>query len=177
MALDQGFALVLGGARSGKSALAERLLLARAAGRTPVYLATAEAWDEEMRVKIAQHQAARAGQGWITREAPLDLAGALATLDPQTPVLVDCLTLWLTNHLLAGSDLAAEGLALAAAIAAHAGPIVTVANEVGLGIVPDNALARQFRDAAGRLNQSLAAQAGTVVFVAAGLPLVLKGAL
>lgn len=177
MALDQGFALVLGGARSGKSAFAERLVLARAAGRRPVYLATAEAWDDEMRARIAQHRAARDGQGWITQEAPRDLAAALARLDPHCPVLVDCLTLWLSNHLLADSDLAAEGAALVAAIAAHRGPLVAVANEVGLGIVPDNALARRFRDAAGQLNQALAAQAGTVVLVAAGLPLLLRGAL
>ncbi|MCL4675510.1 MAG: bifunctional adenosylcobinamide kinase/adenosylcobinamide-phosphate guanylyltransferase, partial [Pararhodobacter sp.] len=151
--MSAGFSLVLGGARSGKSALAERLLLSRAAGLAPVYLATAEARDDEMRARIAQHRAQRAGQGWQTRDAPRDLAGALAALPAPTPVLIDCLTLWLTNQLLAGADLSAEGRSLAAAIGAHAGPVVAVANEVGLGIVPDNALARRFRDAAGRLNQ------------------------
>jgi adenosylcobinamide kinase/adenosylcobinamide-phosphate guanylyltransferase len=169
--------LVLGGARSGKSALAERLLLQAAAGRTPVYIATAEAWDDEMRARIAQHRADRDGQGWQTHEAPLALAETLRSLAPGTPVLIDCLTLWLTNILLADRDVPTACTALCAAIAAHDGPLVAVANEVGLGIVPDNALARRFRDAAGRLNQELAAGADRVVFVAAGLPMVLKGTL
>jgi adenosylcobinamide kinase/adenosylcobinamide-phosphate guanylyltransferase len=173
--MSGAFTLVLGGARSGKSALAERHLLQQAEGRAPVYLATAEAWDDEMRARIAQHRFQRAGQGWQTQDAPRDLVGALAGLPVQAPVLIDCLTLWLTNQMLADADLAAEARALAEAIARHAGPVVAVANEVGLGIVPENALARRFRDAAGRLNQDLAAQAGCVVFVAAGLPLVLKG--
>lgn len=168
-----GFTLVLGGARSGKSRYAEGLV--RTAPGVPHYLATAQAWDDEMAERIAQHRADRKGQGWVTLEAPLDLAGALAGLPPGVPVLVDCLTLWLTNHLLADSDLAAEGARLAAAIAAHRGPVVAVASEVGLGIVPENALARRFRDAAGRLHQDLAAQAGRVVLVVAGLPLVVKG--
>ena len=130
-----------------------------------------------MRARIAQHRAAREGQGWRTFEAPLALARVIAELPPKTPVLVDCLTLWVSNHLLAQSDLAQESERLAAAIHAHQGPIIAVANEVGLGIVPDNALARQFRDAARRLNQDLAALADRVVLVAAGLPLVLKGIL
>ncbi|MCB1394784.1 MAG: bifunctional adenosylcobinamide kinase/adenosylcobinamide-phosphate guanylyltransferase [Rhodobacter sp.] len=169
--------LVLGGARSGKSALAERLLLQAAGGQAPVYLATAQAWDDEMRARIDQHRADRDGQGWRTIEAPLDAAGALAALEPGVPVLIDCLTLWLSNHLLAETDLPAESSRLIAAVCAHSGSVVAVANEVGLGIVPDNALARRFRDAAGRLNQDLAARADRVVFVAAGLPMVLKGAL
>jgi len=175
--VSSGFTLVLGGARSGKSALAERRVLHSAAGRTPVYIATAEAWDDEMRARISSHRTARDGQGWVTYEAPLDLAKTLMDLPPDTPVLIDCLTLWLTNHLLAETDLSAVSEGLIAAITAHKGPIVAVANEVGLGIVPDNALARRFRDAAGRLNQDLAARADCVVFVAAGLPLALKGAL
>lgn len=173
--MSAAFTLILGGARSGKSAMAERLILQTVAPVTPTYIATAQAWDDEMRARIIEHQRQRAGQGWQTLEVPLDLAETLAHLQPQTPVLIDCLTLWLTNHLLAEHDLSALGKALAAAIRAHDGPIVAVANEVGLGIVPDNALARRFRDAAGRLNQDLAAQADRVIFVAAGLPMVLKG--
>jgi adenosyl cobinamide kinase/adenosyl cobinamide phosphate guanylyltransferase len=164
--------LVLGGARSGKSALAERLVLA--AGPAPVYIATAEAWDDEMRARIAQHRAARDGKGWRTVEAPLDLPGALAQAG-DAPVLVDCLTLWLTNLMLGEHDIDAATAALMSALDRPA-LTVLVANEVGLGIVPDNALARRFRDAAGRLNQQVAARAETVVFTAAGLPLVLKGA-
>jgi adenosylcobinamide kinase/adenosylcobinamide-phosphate guanylyltransferase len=172
------FTLVLGGARSGKSRYAEGLVRTHAdAGSSPHYLATAQAWDAEMAARIAAHRAERTGQGWVTVESPLDLQGALAGVPPGAPVLVDCLTLWVTNHLLAGSDMATEGAGLAAAIARHSGPVVAVANEVGLGIVPDNALARRFRDAAGRLHQDLAQQADRVVLVVAGLPLAIKGAL
>ena len=167
--------LILGGARSGKSALAERLALAWATG-APVYLATAQAWDDEMRARITLHRVQREGQGWLTREEPLNLAASLSDIKDQT-VLVDCLTLWLTNHLLAEHDLVAETETLLAALAARRAPTLLVSNEVGLGIVPDNALARRFRDEAGRLNQRVAALADTVVFTAAGLPLVLKGAL
>lgn len=167
--------LVLGGARSGKSALAERLTLSVMQG-APLYIATAQAWDEEMRERIALHRAQRDGQGWQTLEVPLTLASVLSDIKDQA-VLIDCLTLWLTNHLLAEHDLAAETDALLAALAARPAPTVLVSNEVGLGIVPDNALARRFRDEAGRLNQRVAALADTVVFTAAGLPMVLKGAL
>lgn len=167
--------MVIGGARSGKSALAERLVLA--SGRTPVYLATAEAHDDEMAARIAAHQAARAGTGWRTVEAPRDLAPALADATVGEAVLLDCATLWLTNAILAGADLATEQAALLAALAGCKAPVVVVTNEVGLSIVPENALARAFRDAQGRLNQRLAAEAGLVVAVWAGLPLVLKGAL
>jgi len=162
--------LVLGGARSGKSALGERLTLA--AGRPPVYVATAEAWDDEMRARIALHRAQRDGQGWRTIEAPISMPRALG--ETPGPVLVDCLTLWLTNLMLGEHDIEAATAALLAALDRPA-LTVLVANEVGLGIVPDNALARRFRDAAGRLNQTIAARADTVVFTAAGLPLVLKG--
>lgn len=168
------FVLVLGGARSGKSRHAEGIVVAGAGA--PHYIATAQAWDDEMRDRIALHRQRRVGQGWTLFEAPLDLTGALQALPPDAPVLIDCLTLWLTNHLLADHDLQAEGHALAAAISARRGLTIAVANEVGLGIVPDNALARRFRDAAGRLNQDLAALADRVDFVAAGLPLTLKGA-
>jgi len=164
--------LVLGGARSGKSRYAESLIAARGAR---LYLATAEPGDAEMAARIAAHRARR-GTGWTTVEAPLALVDALARhARADRPILVDCLTLWLSNLMLAGRDLEAEGRALVAALAGLAGPVVLVANEVGYGIVPDNALARRFRDAAGQLNQAVAAACQRVVLVAAGLPLVLKG--
>jgi adenosylcobinamide kinase/adenosylcobinamide-phosphate guanylyltransferase len=165
---------VIGGARSGKSAVAERLV--RLTARPRRYIATAEAWDDEMRDRIARHRADRGGD-WITAEAPLDLCGALAAAGSDEVVLVDCATLWLTNHLLAEHDLEAEATALLAALAACAAPVVVVSNEVGWSIVPENALARAFRDAQGRLNQRLAGSAGLVVAVMAGLPLALKGRL
>ena len=165
--------LILGGARSGKSRLAETQIAALPAPW--VYIATAQAWDDEMRARIALHRDRRA-TGWVTHEEPLALAALLGTLPERAPVLVDCLTLWLTNHLLAEHDLAAEMDALCTALHARRGPVWLVANEVGLGIVPDNALARRFRDEAGVLNQRIAAMADTVIFVAAGLPLYLKPA-
>ncbi len=168
--MDGLLTLVLGGARSGKSLYAERLI---AAVPPPwVYVATAQAFDDEMVLRIAQHRARRA-EGWETVEAPLDLAGALMAASDR-PVLVDCLTLWLTNLMLGGHDIAAATAGLDAALDARAAPTVLVANEVGLGIVPDNALARAFRDAAGRLNQHLAARADTVLFMVAGLPMRVK---
>ncbi|MDX5392879.1 MAG: bifunctional adenosylcobinamide kinase/adenosylcobinamide-phosphate guanylyltransferase [Caulobacteraceae bacterium] len=166
--------LVVGGARSGKSAFAEGLLTG--SGRPRRYIATAQAWDDEMRDRIARHQADR-GAHWTTVEAPLDLSTALASARPDEAVLLDCATLWLTNHLLAEHDLAAETARLLAALAACPAPVVVVSNETGWGIVPDNALARRFRDEQGRLNQRLAAEAALVVTVIAGLPLALKGSL
>lgn len=166
--------LVVGGARSGKSAFAEQLVTGSARPRR--YIATAEAWDDEMRDRIARHRADR-GAAWTTVEAPLDLATALAAARADEAVLVDCATLWLTNHLLADHDLAAETAGLLTALAACRAPVVIVSNETGWGIVPENALARRFRDEQGRLNQRLAAQAGLAVTVIAGLPLVLKGRL
>lgn len=166
------FALILGGARSGKSSIAEKLVSQR--GKPRIYIATAEAWDDEMRDRVARHRTDR-GPGWQTVEAPLDLAGALGRVDPGAAVLVDCATLWLTNHLLAEHDLDAETARLAEAIAACPAPVTLVSNEVGWGIVPDNALARRFRDAQGRLNQQMAAQADLVLGVMAGLPFALKG--
>ena len=166
--------IVIGGARSGKSRFAEGLVIATHRPRR--YIATAQAWDAEMRAKIAQHRTDR-GADWHTVEAPLRLDQALAAVSSDEVVLLDCATLWLSNHLLAAHDLAAESAGLLAALAACAAPVVVVTNEVGFGIVPDNALARQFRDAQGRLNQQLAAQAGLVALVVAGLPMVLKGAL
>lgn len=167
----EGLTLVVGGARSGKSRFAEALVTARPAPW--LYLATAQAFDDEMRVRIAEHRARRAA-GWETAEVPFDLVGALGTVAPGRPVLVDCLTLWLTNVLLDGRDTAAESARLAAVLARPRGPWVVVANEVGLGIVPENALARRFRDAAGVLNQEVASVAGRVVLTVAGLPVTVK---
>lgn len=167
-----GVCLVLGGARSGKSALAEAMVLGT--GLAPVYLATAEARDGEMDERIALHRARR-GAAWTTREEPLDLVGALAShAGPSRVVLVDCLTLWLANLMAAGRDPAAEGERLAAWLAGAPGPVVLVSSEVGQGIVPDNALARRFRDAAGLLHQTIAGVAGRVLFVTAGLAQTLK---
>lgn len=145
-------------------------------GRPAVYIATAQAFDDEMRERIARHKADR-GTAWRTIEAPHDLAGALAEANAEEAVLVDCATLWLTNRMLDEADLEAETGALLDALAACLVPVIVVSNEVGQGIVPENALARRFRDAQGRLNQALAAQADLAVLIAAGLPLVLKGQL
>ena len=162
--------LILGGARSGKSAYAETLICAMPSPW--IYCATAQALDDEMRNRIAHHRARRA-QGWLTRETPLDLAETLAA--HTRPMLVDCLTLWLTNVMLAGRDVRGESAKMLAAAEAAKAPVVFVSNEVGLGIVPDNRLAREFRDHAGRLNQEVAKIASRVVFMAAGLPMILKG--
>jgi adenosylcobinamide kinase / adenosylcobinamide-phosphate guanylyltransferase len=168
---DGSLTLVLGGARSGKSAHAERLA---SAGLGPWrYIATGQAFDEEMRARIAAHRARRE-EGWHTVEAPHDLAPTLEAVPGGQAVLVDCLTLWLSNRLLAGADLEAESDRLAAVLGAPRGPWVAVANEVGLGIVPDNGLARQFRDAAGHLNQKVAARADRVLFMVAGLAMTVK---
>jgi len=165
--------LVLGGARSGKSRYAESLI---AASPPPwIYVATAEAGDTEMAERIALHRARR-GKGWQTVEAPQDLAATLASLESDAPVLVDCLTLWLSNRMLAGADAEAEMAHLEAALASRPAPTILVSNEVGFGIVPDNELARRFRDLQGRLNQRMAARAGRVILMVAGLPLVVKDA-
>ena len=164
--------LIVGGARSGKSRLAERLAVASGLPRS--YIATAEIWDDEMRARIARHIADR-GAGWLTIEAPRDIAGAFARA--KGVVLIDCATLWLTNVMLGDGDIAAETAQLLAAIAAYPDPVIVVSNEVGWGIVPDNKLARDFRDEQGRLNQRLAEAADVVAGVMAGLPLVLKGQL
>ena len=161
--------LVLGGARSGKSRHAEEIVTALPGPW--LYVATAEPLDDEMRARIAQHRARR-GIGWQTIEAPLDVAAAMGAR--PGPALVDCLTLWLTNLLLGGRDVAAATQRLLAALDERTEPTVLVANEVGLGVVPDNALGRAFRDAAGRLNQQLAARADAVLFMVAGLPMRLK---
>jgi adenosylcobinamide kinase/adenosylcobinamide-phosphate guanylyltransferase len=154
--------------------MAERLITA--SNRPRVYVATAQAFDDEMRARIDRHIADR-GPDWITVEAPFGLAETLAACQPDQAVLVDCATLWLSNQMLAGADLTEQCASLLAAFVACPAPVVVVSNEVGWGIVPENALARAFRDAQGRLNQAIAAQAGLVVGVMAGLPMVLKGRL
>lgn len=162
--------LVLGGARSGKSRHAEGLASAQPGVR--YYLATAEPFDDEMRARIAQHRVQR-GEGWKTIEVPLELVTALTALRNGT-VLIDCITVWIGNLMHAGRDVEPEVARLVKALADSPCDIVVVSNEVGLSVVPENAMARHFRDAQGRANQALAAMAGDVVFVAAGLPLVLK---
>lgn len=164
--------LVLGGARSGKSAWAERLVESAAA--RPVYVAPAEAGDAEMVERIRRHRERR-GERWRTVEEPLDLRGVLAREDrPGQVLLVDCLSLWLSNLMAAERNIETEVAGLLTALRAVEAPIVLVSNEVGMGIVPANALARRYRDDLGRLNQSVAGLAELVVFVAAGLPLALK---
>jgi adenosylcobinamide kinase/adenosylcobinamide-phosphate guanylyltransferase len=162
---------IIGGARSGKSVHAERLI-----AKLPppwIYIATAQAFDDEMRERIAMHQDRR-DAGWRTLEAPLDLAGALQQVGEGAAVLVDCLTLWLSNHMLAEHDVTQECDRLEGALARPKGPWFVVSNEVGMGIVPDNQLARRFRDEAGRLNQRIAAVADRVILMAAGLPIEVK---
>jgi adenosylcobinamide kinase/adenosylcobinamide-phosphate guanylyltransferase len=166
-----GHRLVLGGARSGKTRHA--LGLAEAAGPARVYLATAQAGDAEMAARIARHREERRA-GWRTVEAPLELPRALDEVGAVDAVVVDCLTLWCSNLLLAGRDVAAATEELIAALAVAAVPAILVSNEVGLGLVPDTALGRAFRDVQGRTNQRIAASVPAVDFVAAGLVLPLK---
>lgn len=164
--------LVLGGARSGKTSFAERLAEEAAPSRT--YIATGQAFDTEMADRIALHQASR-GEGWSTVEAPLDPAAALNDASVHGAVLLDCLTLWLSNLMHHDRDIDAETVRLLNAAGRCAAPVVIVTNEVGLGLVPETPLGRAFRDAQGRLNQQVAARADRVAFVAAGLPIWLKG--
>ena len=163
--------LVLGGARSGKSRYAETLITALPPPW--IYLATAQALDAEMTARIETHKARR-GASWTTVEAPRELAGALAA-HAQAPILVDCLTLWLSNLMMVDAPIEAEFDRLALALHKATAPVVMVANEVGSGIVPDNALARRFRDLQGGLNQRIAGRADHVVLLVAGLPLFVKG--
>ncbi|HEX4411957.1 MAG TPA: bifunctional adenosylcobinamide kinase/adenosylcobinamide-phosphate guanylyltransferase [Xanthobacteraceae bacterium] len=170
MSSEKTLTFVLGGARSGKSRYAEGLI---AALPPPwVYLATAQAGDAEMAERIAAHRARR-GPQWQTVEVPHDLAVMLTR--QKTPMLVDCLTLWLSNLMLAEADIEAEIAKLETALSATKVPMVLVANEVGYGIVPDYPLGRRFRDWQGVLNQRMAALADGVVLVVAGLPMALKG--
>lgn len=163
---------VLGGARSGKSAYAEKLIEAHASPRT--YIATAEAFDDEMRERIALHRARR-NTGWRTIEAPQQLVDAIRAAPADGALLIDCLGLWLSNRLLADADLAADREALMAALLERRAPTVVVSPEVGFSIVPENALARAFRDAAGLLHQDIARIARRVVLVVAGCPMTVKG--
>ena len=171
--LHSGTTLVVGGARSGKSAFAERLI--GASDLAPVYVATAQIFDDEMRDRVAEHRVRR-GADWALIEEHDDLEGVLRREATRgRAVLVDCLTLWVTNLMMAEADIQARSFALIDALAAAEGPVVLVTNEVGMGIVPDNAMARDFRDHAGRLNQEIAAHAAQVYFMAVGLPLKMKG--
>jgi adenosylcobinamide kinase / adenosylcobinamide-phosphate guanylyltransferase len=163
---------VLGGARSGKSGYAEKLIMK--CDPPWVYVATAQAFDDEMSARIATHQKRR-DERWRTVDAPFDLPAAIAAHGNEgRPVLIDCLTLWLSNVMLAGKDSSAELQRLVAVLREVRGPVVIVSNEVGFGIVPDNALAREFRDAQGRVNMAIAEIADRAVLIAAGLPLILK---
>lgn len=163
---------LLGGARSGKSRRAQELAEQVSPDRT--FIATAEALDDEMERRIARHQADR-GTGWQTVEAPLGLVSALGSAPPGGAILVDCLTLWLSNLMHHERDVDAESESLCAALKTMTQPVFLVSNEVGLGLVPETKLGRTFRDAQGRLNQRVAGVCEVVEFVAAGLPLRLKG--
>jgi adenosylcobinamide kinase/adenosylcobinamide-phosphate guanylyltransferase len=166
--------LVLGGARSGKTSYAlSEALKAAGANWVPIMIATAQALDDEMTARIARHRDDR-GEAWRTVEAPLDLAVALAALTADEVAVVDCLTLWLSNLMMAERDIAAEAQGLEDAVRACPAKLWLVSNEVGGGITPDNALARRFRDEAGLLHQRLARVCEAVVLVTAGLPLSLK---
>jgi len=164
--------VVLGGASSGKSDIAEKLCVNRMLRK--VYLASAECLDQEMRTKAAQHRTKR-GADWCTIEEPLEAARVISDRKAGEILLFDCATMWLTNHLLADHDLSRETDALLDAIKSSPAEVVIVSNETGLGVVPENALARRFRISQGDLNRRLAAQADTVIGVMAGLPFALKG--
>ena len=166
--------LVLGGACSGKSAFAESLV--KTGQNRPTYIATAQVYDDEMAAKVARHRDMR-GPQWHTIEEPIALADAITSAQKGAPILIDCATLWLTNLVLAEHDLAAQSASLLTACRLCPDPIVIVSNEVGQGIVPDNALARQFRNAQGTLNQHIAAEADRVFAVMAGIPLGHEGKL
>lgn len=165
---------VLGGAASGKSRFAEGL--AEAWSDQRLYIATAQAFDDEMQVKITRHQDRR-GAGWRTVEAPLDVPAALTQVQTDEVILFDCASLWLSNHMFAESDIEVATANLVRALQACPAPVIIVSNEVGQGVVPENALARRFRQLQGEVNQALAATSDTVVFVTAGLPQILKGVL
>lgn len=172
--MEPKITLVLGGAASGKSAFAENLVFQ--SGKPRRYWATSQIFDAEMAEKVRLHLEQR-GAGWTTVEEPLDATAALSDVDAGEVLLMDCATMWLTNHLLAENDLQTSTDQLLAALAACPAEIIVVSNETGMGIVPENALARRFREAQGRLNITLAARADRVVQVVAGLPNVLKGSL
>lgn len=167
-----GTTLILGGARSGKSTYAENLALS--ANLSPVYIATAQAHDDEMRDRIDIHKTRR-GQNWTTVEQPIALCEALqAHANATNVILVDCLTLWLSNLMMADKNIEDETIKLTTLLPQLAGPIILVSNEVGMGLVPETPLGREFRDHQGRLNQAVAQVADTLSFIAAGYPLHLK---
>jgi adenosylcobinamide kinase/adenosylcobinamide-phosphate guanylyltransferase len=168
---DLPLTLVIGGARSGKSLHAERLVTAHPAPWT--YIATAQAFDDEMAERIALHQSRR-GEGWTTLDALLDIDALLEAKAARRPLLLDCLTLWLSNVMLAERDVEAECVRLVQVLSRPNAPWVVVSSEVGLGIVPETPLGRRFRDAAGRLNQQVAAVADEVILMVAGLPMKVK---
>ena len=172
--LSQNITLVLGGAASGKSKWAEQWVTAT--GRKRVYLATSQALDEEMSAKIEAHRLQR-GPDWRTIEEPLNISAALENVSADEAVLLDCATLWLSNLMFSEADIEAATAQLCDSLIACSAPITIVSNEIGLGLVPEHAISRRFRDAQGALNQRLAEISQTVVFIAAGLPLALKGSL
>lgn len=168
---NPNFTLVIGGARSGKSTHGEHLI--EALPPPWAYVATAQALDDEMKQRIDVHRQRRDDR-WHTTEAPLDLVSAIKSMPDDQPVLIDCLTLWLTNHLMAKSDLEIESRGLVDALSKVENPVVAISNEVGQGIVPADAMSREFRDAQGRLNQMMARVAGSVVMMVAGIAMKVK---
>jgi adenosylcobinamide kinase/adenosylcobinamide-phosphate guanylyltransferase len=166
--------LILGGAASGKSVFAESLITT--ASDCPTYIATAQVYDDEMAQKVARHREMR-GTSWHTIEEPVEITEAIGLAPAGQPILIDCATLWLTNLILGELDVAVRSSALLKTMRKTANPVVIVSNEVGQGIVPDNALSRRFRNAQGTLNQQIGLEADLVVVVMVGLPLVLKGQL
>ena len=167
--------LITGGARAGKSRYAERLMNARPARHAVV--ATAVAGDAEMAERIARHKAER-DAGWEVIEQPISIRSAIRNAArPDRIVLVDCLTLWISNLMAEGRDIEIEIQGLVGTLQIAAGPVIIVSNEVGFGVVPDNPLARAFRDNLGRANQAVAAASECAVLMAAGIPIVLKGVL
>ncbi|MGZ2256088.1 bifunctional adenosylcobinamide kinase/adenosylcobinamide-phosphate guanylyltransferase [Roseobacter sp. A03A-229] len=165
---------VLGGAASGKSVWAENFLLS--SHLDPVYLATSRVFDDEIKMRVETHRSRRSDR-WLNYEAQIELRPVLSRLESSQSVLIDCATMWLTNLMMDDLDVQTAQEDLLSALRDCAAPVIIVSNEVGHGIVPENALARRFRDAQGRLNIALAAQADLAVQVTAGLPLVLKGQL
>jgi adenosylcobinamide kinase/adenosylcobinamide-phosphate guanylyltransferase len=171
MAENPHLAFILGGARSGKSAYAEGLVMAHAPPWT--YIATAQPFDDEMQARIDLHLTRR-GADWRTVEAPQELPQAIVGATQDAPLLIDCLGIWLSNRMFAEADLVADRAALISALMARRAPTVVVSPEVGLSIVPENALARQFRDAAGLMHQEVARVAAHVTLVVAGYPVKVK---
>ena len=161
----------IGGARSGKSKMAEMHTLKL--GKRATYIATCEVFDEEMAVRVKEHQERR-GENWSTLVTPLYLAREIKNIEPTNPILIDCFTLWLSNHLLKKNDLEKKIDELADVLENSKSNIVLVSSEVGTGIVPDNALARKFRDNAGLMNQKIASVSDQVYWVVAGIPTQIK---